>query len=120
MQKFYAIVKYFIEQRTASFQRVFDKAAALCNSSRADFTLTLQLKVVNTEHDHPFPYLKRELKDKLPPLVRYEIAALDFATATGSVKGANDIKSKDLPGYFKFKLRTVLEPEYWTSSGRII
>ena len=120
VQKFYAIVKYFIEQRTASFQRVFDKAAALCNSSRADFTLTLQLKVVNTEHDHPFPYLKRELKDKLPPLVRYEIAALDFATAAGSVKGANDIKSKDLPGYFKFKLRTVLEPEYWTSSGRII
>lgn len=105
----------YIEALRARLTRDFERAQDACNSSRADFHLRLKLRQLTDSADHPFPYLKRELKGKMPPLFAFEIEKLSFSHDDEDEQDGDRIRQ-----FFKFKLRTVSDAEYWTSSGRII
>ena len=73
---------------------------------RRSFDLEVELKVIKSAAEHPYPYLKEQLKEKLPSLVEFKLKRVE-------VDGA------EFNDFFNFNLKTVINPLYWSDSGCI-
>lgn len=103
----------YLAAKRSRLNRTFDKARAACNENRNAFTLKFAIACIthSEDKDHPYPYLKRVLKDKLPPVVKFKIKELKLADSDAAGNGLEE--------FFVFNLKTVSDNVYWTQSGVI-
>lgn len=90
----------------------FKRLLPLINGHQLRFKIVLQPAVIRSAEGHPFPYLKKELQERMPPVVTFTLKSVTPETAQ---PGLNEVRP-----FFRMGLKTCIEPIYWTDNGCIL